>query len=34
MWDSVEFNLPSLKSGVYMMTVETAVSRDVIKFVK
>jgi hypothetical protein len=33
-WDSVEFNLPSLKSGVYMMTVETAVSRDVIKFVK
>lgn len=33
-WDSVEFNLPSLKSGVYMMTVETSVSRDVIKFVK
>ena len=33
-WDSVEFNLPSLKSGVYMLTVQTAVSRDVIKFVK
>ncbi len=33
-WDSVEYNLPALKSGVYMMTVETSVSRDVIKFVK
>jgi hypothetical protein len=33
-WDSVEFNLPELKSGMYIMTVESPVSRDVIKFVK
>jgi hypothetical protein len=33
-WDSVEYNLPELKSGIYIITVESAVSRDVIKFVK
>ena len=33
-WDVVEYNLPALNTGIYMMTVETAVSRDVIKFVK
>ncbi len=33
-WDSVEYNLPELKSGIYIMTVESSVSRDVIKFVK
>jgi len=33
-WDSVEYNLPELKSGIYFMTVESSASRDVIKFVK
>jgi len=33
-WDSVEYNLPELKSGIYIMTVESPASRDVIKFVK
>jgi hypothetical protein len=33
-WDSVEYNLPELKSGIYIITVESPVSREVIKFVK